>query len=117
MCATMGHATVPIVQKLRIGIISTGDELKPPGQDLSYGEIYESNSFGLAGLVKMLGHVPVRYEAVHDSMDALRDQCGSRGLGDVYKRQGVRKVPFLSPSAFSAMFSPHFRMKWGLEGC
>ena len=74
MCATMGHATVPVVQKLRIGIISTGDELKPPGQTLSYGEIYESNSFGLAGLVKMLGHVPVRYEAVHDSMDALRDQ-------------------------------------------
>ena len=74
MCATMGYSTVPVVQKLKIGIISTGDELKPPGEALSYGEIYESNSFGLSGLVKMLGHIPIRYPAVHDSMDDLRQQ-------------------------------------------
>ena len=74
MCATMGYSSIPVVKKLKIGIISTGDELKPPGEDLSYGEIYESNSFGLSGLVKMLGHIPIRYPAVHDSMDALRTQ-------------------------------------------
>lgn len=74
MCATMGYATLPVVKQLRIGIISTGDELKPPGEELAYGEIYESNSYGLAGLVNMLGHIPIRYPAVHDSMDALRDQ-------------------------------------------
>ena len=74
MCATMGYSSVPVIQKLKIGIISTGDELKPPGEHLSYGEIYESNSFGLSGLVKMLGHTPIRYPAVHDSMDALRAQ-------------------------------------------
>ena len=74
MCATMGYSSVPVIQKLKIGIISTGDELKPPGEHLSYGEIYESNSFGLSGLVKTLGHIPIRYPAVHDSMDALRAQ-------------------------------------------
>ena len=74
MCATMGYSSVPVIQKLKIGIISTGDELKPPGEHLSYGEIYESNSFGLSGLVKMLGHIPIRYPAVHDSMNALRAQ-------------------------------------------
>jgi len=74
LCATMGHATVPVIERLKIGIISTGDELKSPGDDLDYGEIYESNSYGLSGLVKMLGHIPVRYSAVHDSIDALRKQ-------------------------------------------
>ena len=74
LCATMGHATVPVIERLKIGIISTGDELKSPGDDLEYGEIYESNSYGLSGLVKMLGHIPVRYSAVHDSIDALRKQ-------------------------------------------
>ena len=74
MCATMGYPTVPVVQRLKIGIISTGDELKPPGEQLSYGEIYESNSYGLSGLVKMLGHTPIRYPAVHDSLEALREQ-------------------------------------------
>ena len=29
MCATMGYSSVPVIQKLKIGIISTGDELKP----------------------------------------------------------------------------------------
>ena len=74
MCATMGHSTIPVVQRLKIGIISTGDELKSPGEELSYGEIYESNSYGLSGLVKMLGHIPIRYPAVHDSLEALREQ-------------------------------------------
>ena len=74
LCATMGHATVPVIKRLKIGIISTGDELKSPGDELEYGEIYESNSYGLSGLVKMLGHIPVRYSAVHDSIDALREQ-------------------------------------------
>ena len=32
MCATMGYSSVPVVKKLKIGIISTGDELKPPGE-------------------------------------------------------------------------------------
>ena len=74
MCATMGHSTIPVVQRLKIGIISTGDELKSPDEELSYGEIYESNSYGLSGLVKMLGHIPIRYPAVHDSLEALREQ-------------------------------------------
>ena len=72
LCATMGHATVPVYRRLRVGIVSTGDELKSPGEPLKHGEIYESNSFGLAGLVEWSGHEPVRYPAVADTMEALR---------------------------------------------
>ena len=80
MCATMGHSSIPVIQRLKIGIISTGDELKSPGEELSYGEIYESNSYGLSGLVKMLGHIPIRYPAVHDSLEALRRQFDTAAL-------------------------------------
>ena len=73
LCATMGHATVAVHQRLKIGILSTGDELKPPGEALVHGEIYESNSYGLAGLVEWSGHPPVRFPAVADSMDSLRE--------------------------------------------
>ena len=72
LCATMGYATVPVYRRLRVGIVSTGDELKSPGESLKHGEIYESNSFGLAGLVEWSGHEPVRFPAVADSMEALR---------------------------------------------
>ena len=73
LCATMGYEKIPVVKKLKIAIISTGDELVQPGKKLGLGEIYESNSFGLAGLVKWLGHEPVRIQAVDDSLKELRD--------------------------------------------
>lgn len=72
LCATMGYATVPVYKPLVVGILSTGDELKAPGSELKRGEIYESNSYGLAGLVQWMGHKAKRYSSVNDSMDALR---------------------------------------------
>ena len=74
MCATMGYDQLPVMKKLKIGIISTGDELKSPGDPLSFGEIYESNSYGLSGLVQALGHTPIRYPSVIDSLNDLREQ-------------------------------------------
>ena len=73
LCATMGYPEVPVFRPLRIAIVSTGDELKQPGEELHRGEVYESNSYGLSGLVRWMGHVPLRYEAVNDTMDGLRE--------------------------------------------
>ncbi|MDA9714260.1 molybdopterin molybdotransferase MoeA [Euryarchaeota archaeon] len=72
LCATMGHASIPVVKRLKVAILSTGDELKSPGTELNLGEIYESNSFGLSGLVKWLGHDPIRLHCVGDTLDDLR---------------------------------------------
>ena len=68
----MGHSTLPVIKPLKVAIISTGDELIPPGEELQRGQIYESNSFGLAGLVKWLGHEPIRMNNSGDSIDELR---------------------------------------------
>ena len=73
LCATMGHKSVAVVKKLKVAIISTGDELKQPGEKLNHGEIYESNSFGLAGLIRWLGHEPIRMHSVGDSLAGLRN--------------------------------------------
>ena len=72
LCATMGYSSIPVIKKLKVAIISTGDELKQPGEELERGEIYESNSFGISGLVKWLGHEPVRMHSVGDTIDDLR---------------------------------------------
>ena len=72
LCATMGHSTLPVIKPLKVAIISTGDELIPPGEELQRGQIYESNSFGLSGLVKWLGHEPIRMNNSGDSIDELR---------------------------------------------
>jgi len=73
LCATMGYSEVEVFKRLRIGIISTGDELKSPGEELEFGELYESNSYGLAGLVRWLGHEPVRMPSVADTLGELRN--------------------------------------------
>ena len=72
LCATMGHSTLPVIKPLKVAIISTGDELIPPGEELQRGQIYESNSFGLSGLVKWLGHEPIIMNNSGDSIDELR---------------------------------------------
>tara|TARA_B100001094_G_scaffold331591_1_gene400479 strand:+ start:856 stop:2061 length:1206 start_codon:yes stop_codon:yes gene_type:complete len=73
LCATMGYPSLPVVRRLKVAIISTGDELKQPGDELERGEIYESNSFGLSGLVKWIGHTPTRLQCVGDTIDDLRN--------------------------------------------
>ena len=73
LCATMGHSSIPVVKRLKVAIISTGDELKQPGEELERGQIYESNSFGLSGLVKWLGHEPTRLHCVGDTIEDLRE--------------------------------------------
>ena len=74
LCATMGYPTIPVFIQLKIGIISTGDELQQPGQELTESQIYESNSFGIAGLVHWAGHIPKRYDVVVDSINHLRQK-------------------------------------------
>lgn len=72
LCATMGHPTVPVRARLRVAVIPTGDELRPAGEPLRHGEVYESNSHGLVGLVRSMGHEPHHHPAVEDTLDGLR---------------------------------------------
>ncbi|MBR89453.1 MAG: molybdopterin molybdenumtransferase MoeA [Euryarchaeota archaeon] len=72
LAGSMGHGEVEVVKRPTIAILSTGDELVPPGSELAPGQIYESNSHALASLVESMGCHAVRHESVTDSMDELR---------------------------------------------
>ncbi len=54
MLASLGIAKVNVIRKLKVALIATGDELKAPGEVLSDGDIFESNSHFLAGLLTKL---------------------------------------------------------------
>ncbi len=73
LAATMGHSRLEVVRQPRVAVISVGDELTQPGQPLADGSIYESNTYGIASLVSRMGGTPVRHEAIHDSIDLLRE--------------------------------------------
>lgn len=55
LLASVGIAKVNVYRKLKIAVFSTGDELIEPGTALKGGQIYNSNRYTLAGLVKAMG--------------------------------------------------------------
>ena len=73
LCAAAGVAKISVFKKLKIAVISTGDELKSLDQNLEHGQIYESNSYGLAALVSIYGHDATRFPNVVDDIDTLRN--------------------------------------------
>lgn len=55
LAAAMGHAQLEVARRPRVLLVTTGDELVPPGSDLLAGQLYESNGPGMAALLKRAG--------------------------------------------------------------
>lgn len=64
--AELGRATAPVFRRLRVGVISTGDELVTDGSTLGPGQIRESNGPVLTALITETGCVPIDYGVVRD---------------------------------------------------
>ena len=73
LCAAAGISEVIVYKKLKIAVISTGDELKNIGDELTFGQIYESNSYVLKSLIEMYGHEATRFPYVIDDIKLLRE--------------------------------------------
>src|SRR5262249_27796767 len=69
--AALGLATVSVVRRPRVAIISTGNELIEPGQEMRPGLVFDSNAATLADSVPGLGGEPVPCGIVADDADAL----------------------------------------------
>ncbi|MBQ0833375.1 gephyrin-like molybdotransferase Glp [Marinobacter sp.] len=73
LLASMGVAEVAVVKKLRVAILSTGDELVEPGVPLGPGQIYNTNRFTLLGLLAEAGCEVVLCETLRDTRSATRE--------------------------------------------
>jgi putative molybdopterin biosynthesis protein len=71
--AALGIAEVSVVRRPRVAIVSTGDELLPPGAAMKPGMIYDSNATVLADAVRELGCEPVPLGIVPDDLARLRE--------------------------------------------
>ncbi len=67
----MGITTVAVARRLRVAIVSGGDELVDPEQTPGPGQIRDINSYTLAALVKRGGHEPVLAGVFPDEYSAL----------------------------------------------
>ncbi|OBZ34292.1 MAG: hypothetical protein A9957_04165 [Methanohalophilus sp. DAL1] len=61
-----------IVKNLKVGIISTGNELTEPGNPLSPGMVYDANSYTLSAAIRRLSATPVAYGIVGDEPEKAR---------------------------------------------
>jgi molybdopterin molybdotransferase len=71
--ASVGRASVMARPRPRVAVVSTGSELREPGQQLGPDSIYDGNSFMLAAAVLRAGAVPVRVGILGDEPDAFME--------------------------------------------
>lgn len=73
LAAALGLAELPVRQRLRVAVASTGDEVRDPGSPLPPGGLYDSNRAMLMALLAAAGCVVTDLGIVADRPGALSD--------------------------------------------
>ncbi len=69
----LGIVKVKVVRRIRVGLISTGDEVIDPHQSPRPGQVRDVNSYTLGTLVEKSGGIAKLYGIVSDEFDVLKD--------------------------------------------
>jgi molybdopterin molybdotransferase len=84
LAASVGLAAVHVRRQVRVGILSTGDELLEPGQPARPGRIYDSNRYTLTAMLRSLDCVVIDRRIVADGASGMRAAiAGLAGDSDV----------------------------------
>lgn len=76
LAASLGCAGLKVVRKVRVAVISTGDELVEPGQALGPGQIYNSNRVLLCSWLQRLGCEVIDAGILPDNLATTRARLG-----------------------------------------
>ena len=137
LLSSIGKSKISIFKPMKIGVLSTGNELVEPGNPLSRGQIYNSNRALLIGLISSMGMEPIDLGIAEDNLAATADSlkkaaertdiiicCGGVSVGDEdYVKRAVDEVGYIDfwrvaikpgkPIAFGAIANVPF---FGLPG-
>lgn len=81
MLSSVGVNEVEVAPPIRVGIISTGDELVAPEENPAPGQVRDINSYALYGAVAACGGEPRLYGIVRDSCEELKSTL-EQALGE-----------------------------------
>lgn len=79
VAASMGHPTLKVMKRPRIGILATGDEVIEAGKPIRDGQVFNSNTYSIAGLVLAAGGEAIVLPNVHDDKSVLADALANVG--------------------------------------
>lgn len=69
----LGIMSVQVCKKVKVGIISTGDEVIEPSQKPKMGQVRDINSYTLSALIHKSGGQAKRYGIISDQFEALKE--------------------------------------------
>ena len=70
--ASLGIEQVQVYRPLNVALIATGDELKKPGQSLTEGDIYETNSYVLSAMLAKLNINVIDFGVIKDDFQSIK---------------------------------------------
>lgn len=73
LLASLGVAHVNVYRKLKVAVISSGDELKNLGEALQVGEIYDSNRYTIIALLSRLNVDVIDFGIIKDNYELIRE--------------------------------------------
>jgi molybdopterin molybdotransferase len=73
LAASLGLAKVPVFRRLKVAVMSTGDELREPGEDIKPGQIYNSNRYTMKSQLKSWGFEVVDMGVARDDPEVVSD--------------------------------------------
>jgi molybdopterin molybdotransferase len=79
--ASLGIAQLEVRRRPRVAILSTGDELRAPGELLAPGQIHDANSIALAAAVEGAGGEPLLLPLIPDDVERIEQQVRSAVAG------------------------------------
>src|SRR5471030_2992886 len=88
LAASLGLAELVVVRRVRVAVLSTGDELIEPGLPLGPGQIYNSNRVLLCSWLQRLGCDVIDAGILPDDLEKTRNALGSLGHADLILSTG-----------------------------
>jgi molybdenum cofactor synthesis domain-containing protein len=90
--AAIGLARARVYAKPRVSILTTGDEVVPPGKPIRAGQVYDINSNTLASVVRENGGEPILLGRAPDRIGALRAALRKATANDLVAFSGGSSV-------------------------
>jgi len=89
LAASLGIAELPVFKRLRVAVLSTGDELAEPGEPPAPGRIFNSNRYLMNARLSAWGFEPVDLGVAKDDFETVRNRLEqAAGLADVILTSG-----------------------------